>query len=127
MVGNRSSMRSASVSPPSEDIGEIMWAVALYEGEGSIFLNHSRGRAYMRMAVAMTNEWCIRRFHNIVGVGTVTGPYTRRNRNDSPVWVWRTGSVEGVTQVVDLIYEHLSPDRQDQMHRIFDFCNEQAA
>ena len=78
--------------------GGRAWAAGLFEGEGSIYINKTPGRLrkdgsrpvyyYPVLAVAMSDEDVIRKFHRIVGLGVVNGPYELREGN-KPMWYWR--------------------------------------
>jgi hypothetical protein len=62
---------------------ELTWAAGLFEGEGYIGLRDGK---YARMTLGMTDEDVVRRFHLVVGVGSVRGPDLRHNKK--PFWWW---------------------------------------
>jgi hypothetical protein len=65
----------------------VAWAAGIFEGEGCV--TDVNGR--FALLVKNTDEWVIRRFHGIVEVGTVYGPY-RNSEADGhrrkPFWTW---------------------------------------
>jgi hypothetical protein len=69
------------------DAEEIAWAAGLFEGEGSITMC---GR-YVHLQLKSTDEDVVVRFHEVVGCGSVYGPYSY-NQPDGykrkPAWVW---------------------------------------
>jgi hypothetical protein len=67
------------------------WAAGLFEGEGSIvnYIAQREGSSYRRrvLALKMTDEDVVRRFHSIVQAGRVT---LRRSKNErhKDQWAW---------------------------------------
>lgn len=68
----------------------LAWAAGLFEGEGSIGRHNLKrgGRPQWRMTMASTDEDVLRRFHEIVGVGHISGPYCHKNPKHKPYWQW---------------------------------------
>jgi hypothetical protein len=67
---------------------DITWAAGLFEGEGSIDIKKSRGYEYLRLQLASTDEDIIRKFHYIVGLGSVFGPYGPYKTGLKQQWRW---------------------------------------
>jgi len=68
---------------------DTAWAAGLFEGEGSVcWLNMSttNQRRVPNLGLSTTDEDVIRRFHSIVGVGFVYGPYSNSGVGDKPYW-----------------------------------------
>jgi hypothetical protein len=90
----------------------IAWAAGVFEGEGCI--TQMGGR--FAMAVNNTDEWVVRRFHAIVELGQVYGPY-RNSENDGhrrkPFWVW-TAYEEDAFDVMQAMSRWLSRRRLDR-------------
>lgn len=59
---------------------EIAWAAGLFEGEGCISTYQGD---HTQLTLVSTDFDVIERFHRIVGVGTVSGPY---QPNGNPKW-----------------------------------------
>lgn len=68
----------------------IAWAAGLFEGEGSIFAGKERGS--ITLALSMTDEDVVRRFHEVIGRGTVVGPHHRSGQKDQ--WTWRCSTLD---------------------------------
>jgi len=95
---------------------ELAWAAGLFEGEGSIYscpmrYNSRTGRIGIRLELHMTDEDVVRRFGEIVGIGTVRGPY-RSGGDDRfrPRWKWRASGAAAVkflteSGILDLLGE----------------------
>ena len=69
------------------------WAAGLFEGEGcfSTFRKESDGHVYQypRAQMNMTDEDAIRRFHSVVGIGSVSGPHFIKGHPErKPLWRW---------------------------------------
>jgi hypothetical protein len=81
------------VVPPERTPEQLAWAAGLFEGEGCFALiNVKRVRKsyqYIKMGMQMTDEDVVRRFHEVVGVGKVNGPYNQKTYPGSkPFWNW---------------------------------------
>jgi hypothetical protein len=94
------------------------WAAGLFEGEGTI--TRSNGRA--RLAIKMTDEETVRRFHKTVGAGVVYGPYPNRagERDGYPrrdYWLWL---VEGkqAAEIAIRLYPWLGQIRRDRVDEV---------
>lgn len=74
---------------------EFAWACGLFEGEGSITHKKSKGRVLRVLSLGSTDEDVVRRFHKVVGVGKVRGPYRsngpRSLPTHKPIWHWTCG------------------------------------
>jgi hypothetical protein len=101
--------------PPSNDFAEIGWAAGLYEGEGSFYFNRNDNSIYLR--IGMTDRWPLDRFRQIVGAGSVCGPYGPYSDHPhwSPQWAYSCNGWQNCAQVVNLVWDFLSPRRQKQI------------
>jgi hypothetical protein len=63
----------------------LAWAAGIFEGEGSIFV-HPVKKNSVYLKISMTDEDVLRKFHAIVGLGTICGPYRRLDYK--PQWQW---------------------------------------
>lgn len=108
-----------SVTAP--DIREHMaWAAGLFEGEGCVSARVRRTNKHDRSIVArlrMSDEDVVRRFHSVVGVGHVNGPYLDSDRK-KPTWVWQTGSFEAVQAVIAFMWPWLHSRRRARMREL---------
>ena len=125
LADRRYAYRSYPIGLPSSDPAEIGWAAGLYEGEGTFHPNYTKDGIYFRMAINMTNRGVLEKFQRIVGCGSITGPYTPSNPRWSQTYTWRIGAYEGVQQVVNLLWDHLSPERQEQILRVYSEVTDQ--
>jgi hypothetical protein len=103
----------------------LAWAAGLFEGEGSITHRSSHGDTSGRVPIAcrlaLTDEDVIRRFHKVVGVGRLYGPYTHINARDSgkprkPHWLWATTNFEHAQVTIALFWGWLGVRRRSQAH-----------
>jgi len=90
---------------------QIAWAAGLFEGEGS-FTQRSRrygkGR-YPSASLAMTDEDVVRRFHEIVGMGNVNGPYD--HGGNKLRWRWEIGVLQDFREFVEMMSPWLGTRR----------------
>ena len=100
---------------------DLGWAVALFEGEGSFVKRiKGNGRDGFSMTIAMCDESMIRRFHAIIVVGRVSGPFGPYNPNHQACWKWQAhGSVAKL--LARQFYPYLSKKRRTR----FDELDEQ--
>jgi hypothetical protein len=93
---------------------EIAWAAGLFDGEGSITLS---GRC-LHVRLRNTDLELVERFHAIIGIGTVYGPYSRQPQDGlrrKPVWDW-VAREEDALDALALMWSWLSARRRDQAH-----------
>ncbi len=79
-----------------------MWAIGLFEGEGSIVTPTGRGRSSV-LIIQMCDEDVLRKFNSIVGVGHISGPYNyNKNKNVryKSVWKWSTAKRDDVRKLL---------------------------
>jgi hypothetical protein len=87
---------------------ELMWLVALLDGEGCFTLN---GR-YPNIVVSMTDEDSVRLAHQRAGCGSVTGPYQPKNPKHKPFWRWKVAFHPHVFALCKLVAPYMSARRQ---------------
>lgn len=83
---------------------EIAWAAGLFEGEGCI--SHFRRAAGedLQIALVMTDEDVVLRFHEIVNRGKVYGPYHPPSHGDRRKQFWRWAALgDAAHDVLDLL------------------------
>jgi hypothetical protein len=87
---------------------DLAWAAGLFEGEGCFSLHH-KGRT-ARALLSMTDEDVVRRFHDIVGFGTVIQKTGLKPPN-LPQWRWAANSRHEFERTVDLFTPWLGERR----------------
>ena len=90
------------------------WLTGIYEGEGSITRNGKREGHGLQLTVSMKDLDIIRRLHRVSGVGTVEGPYIRKDGGHSAMWRWSVRKRAEVLYVARGMWEHLGERRQQQ-------------
>jgi hypothetical protein len=93
---------------------QIAWAAGLFDGEGSITLSGESLHVRMRN----TDFELIERFHDVLRIGSVYGPYTRDERDGyrrKPFWDWVAREEDGLDALA-LMWQWLSARRRDQAH-----------
>lgn len=98
---------------------QLAWAAGLFEGEGCFSTRHCGSDRSLVARLKMTDEDVVRRFFEIVQVGNVTGPYTKVGRK--PVWIWQTGSFEGVQFTVAIFWKWLHARRRHRAKELLEF------
>lgn len=95
---------------------DLAWAAGVFEGEGSIS-GLGKNRLRPRLAMNMTDEDVMRRFHEIVGVGYINGPFVPRGLrvDGSPrkqQWRWTADKFEWVQAVLTAFWPWLGDRRR---------------
>jgi hypothetical protein len=90
---------------------KFMWAVGLFEGEGSMS-NYAGRRRALRLQLHITDEDVLRRFAEAVDVGSISGPYLHAG-NRKPYWCWHVG-YEGAETLLERMLPHLGERRTAQ-------------
>lgn len=103
----------------------VEWAAGLFEGEGCFYPHHrENGRVRAFAVLSMTDEDSVRSFHEIVGVGSIFGPYTDyRTVKDGaprkPQWRWyATGSK--AEAVARLLWPYLGIRRRGRIREMME-------
>lgn len=97
----------------------VAWAAGLFEGEGSFGLKSSR---YPVASLGMTDEDVVRRFHDVVGVGQVYGPFNHGRQAENPTykphWQWQIQSFEGVQFLAGMFWPWLGFRRKEKVTEV---------
>jgi hypothetical protein len=87
----------------------VAWAAGLFEGEGCVTVSRNE----LTTRLPNTDESIVRRFWDVVQVGTVYGPSERRERDGfkrKPFWVW-VATKESALDALELLGPWLSERR----------------
>jgi hypothetical protein len=96
---------------------ELAWAAGLFEGEGCVAAyHHSKNARAVRAWLSSTDEDVIHRFHEIVGVGRLSGPYHQNGFDRQGLrWRWQVSRKPDVTEFLDGVYPYLGHRRREQI------------
>ena len=96
---------------------DLGWIVALFEGEGCV----SRMRVGWQLELKMTDEDVVRHFADIIGIGSVHGPYQEQGRRShvKPYWSWHCGRREDILNIVGLFAPLMGTRRANKMTECF--------
>lgn len=93
----------------------LAWMAGLFEGEGYVqgrpkTYTRKDGRAFtsvgFRLAISMTDEDIMRRFHSLAGVGRLNGPRlspSMARKNMKPLWDFCANGAEGYALMIALL------------------------
>lgn len=98
---------------------QLAWAAGIYEGEGT-FSSRKTGKIDRGLVakLKMADEDVIRRFHAILGVGNVTGPYKCDGAGTKPLWVWQCGSFQAVQHTMAVLWPWLCSRRRAKIQTL---------
>lgn len=107
---------------------EISYVAGLLEGEGcvSIKKRSAKGRSYPqpKIQVNMKDEDVIRHLHRIVGAGTVTGPYRRKDKPHwSPIWHWQVSKYDEILRILTAIKPLMGKRRTAQIDAVLEILS----
>ena len=99
---------------------DIAWAAGLFEGEGCFTRKRNGGRLVVAAALSMTDEETVRRFHQVLGFGTVYSldPPSWRDGKRKPQWRWQTGREYEFRALVELLDPYLGERRWRRAHEL---------
>lgn len=99
----------------------VAWAAGFFEGEGYFTFHTDKRRPHLpgRPFVGLLNSnlGMLRRFHEIVGVGHISGP--RRRFVNKPMYTWQATGEKDVRSVYAMFARYLSEERCTQAECIF--------
>ncbi len=101
------------------------WAAGLFDAEGSTSLSDHRSHAGYKYVEASITQGCdhaipqeLVRFHSVVGLGQIYGPYGEGGTNE-PVYRWRVQQLDEVRRVVHLLLPWLGGVKRTQAFGAF--------
>lgn len=106
---------------------DMAWAAGLFEGEGSIVWtsvpprNNTKKRHYRcQLSLHSTDEDVVRRFHKVIGIGVVNGPYnySTKKTKRKPSWYWAVGSHERVQAAIAMMWPWLCSRRRERAKEV---------
>ena len=99
---------------------DIVWAAALFEGEGSIFLRKDYPNSRY-ISISMTDKDVMQRFVNVVGYGNLNGPYKGTKQ---PYWSWECAKKIQVLRILKMFLPHFGIRRAEKAIEAITFLNE---
>jgi len=104
---------------------DLAWAAGLFEGEGCFSTRHySRDRSLLAK-IKMSDEAVVSKFHKVIKVGNVTGPYLALKKK--PVWIWQVGSFEGVQHTISSLWNWLGTRRRTRAKELINLYHNRGA
>jgi hypothetical protein len=100
------------------DALDVAWAAGLFEGEGcftAIRTDKSSNR-YLRVALLTTDEDVLRRFHRIVGTGSIT--IEPRRHGTKMQWRWQVTRECDFRSIVRLFEPYLGNRRRSRAYEL---------
>ena len=108
---------------------ELGWIVALFEGEGCLTFGlqggpHPSHLGIWRAFIKMTDEDVVRRFHELIGVGTILSLGSEGFRKDGDpykdAWRWTITRQEDVLNFCALLAPHMGARRAAKLTACID-------
>lgn len=98
---------------------ELAWAAGLFEGEGSVILG-KRGEKilYHRLCITQTDLDVLEKFHQIVDIGNLVGPFKNGGLGTKIVHRWQAYKWKEISDLAIRFYPMLGNRRQEQILRM---------
>src|SRR5258708_158842 len=101
---------------------EVIWAAGFFDGEGHArsHKNYSRSGKYekyigVKLSIKQTDRRVLDRFQKaIMGFGYIHSQKWDGILTHKPLWYWQAGSFEQTQAVIAMLYQFLSPVKQEQ-------------
>lgn len=90
------------------------YCAGLFEGEGSIVYTNGKSRG-IQLSIHSIDEHPLALFCELMGFGTVRGPYQRRTFNNLPIYKFDIVGYEKVQYAICQLWFWLSPRRKEQV------------
>lgn len=105
---------------------ELAWAAGFFDGEGNVrFGSNAPLKGSIRVQVGQTDRRVLDRFQKaVLGLGKVYGPYPRLKENWQPRYIFETHGFEQSQAIVAMLYQFLSPVKQEQCLKALGEYNE---
>jgi hypothetical protein len=107
---------------------ELAWAAGFFDGEGCTCLRkeykkNNLGKRYrtisVQMQIVQVRSEPLRRFHNVLGLGSFGGPYTPSGKNSKRYFKWSTAGRKSVCQALILMWPWLSLPKREQAQQVW--------
>lgn len=93
---------------------ELAWCAGFYDGEGCTFVDAGNVIGVM---ISQVDRRTLDRFRAATGIGTVYGPYEKKNPNEQPYYVFRARRHKA-EQVISKLWPMLSEPKREQIEHI---------
>lgn len=100
---------------------EIAWAAGLFEGEGCVYIakqsckwRDGEKKFQVKLEIKHTDEDVLQRFHAIIAVGNIVGPYWAK-KSTKPFWSWTSAAVADVAYIASLFFPYLGYRRRAKL------------
>lgn len=94
-------------------IADLAWAAGLFEGEGCI----SHNKIAPRASISMSDEDVVRRFHRLIGMGSVAAT-PRKKEGYKDLWTWTVAGYKSTQYVMALLWQWLGVRRKARTEEI---------
>ena len=109
---------------PSEDsigLKSIEWAAGLFEGEGCI--HHRKDKDSWQLGITMTDQDVMEAVFEVMGVGSLRGPYKKAAHHHKPYYQWRVYSKEDIFKVICDFYPYMGERRREKFDEFLSTYN----
>ena len=101
----------------------LAWMAGLFEGEGCI---NTRANGAVILKMGMTDEDVVRKFHAMIGCGTVGNPiYHKTMPHYKPHWDWQVSGSERVQAILAAFWVFLGDRRKSRAIEAIQICSKQ--
>lgn len=96
---------------------DLAWAAGFFDGEGcfSTHLQKNRGKSF-RITIVQVDREVLDKFHQIVQVGNVTGPYSPPSHRGQPYYLYRVQG-RAVIDAAKVMWPYLGTLKRSQFRK----------
>jgi hypothetical protein len=106
---------------------ELAWAAGFFDGEGSVYMrdsgNKNKAYLYATVAISQNDTEVLERFRAAVGLGSITGPVSYKDKT-LPMYQLRIGSYPEVVKVKELLWPFLSSKKKEQFDHVLSIVHQ---
>ena len=118
------SQQRQSLAAIGQRYTDIVWAAGLFEGEGCITYQ-SKYPNTRTINISSTDFDIIERFINVVGYGSLLGPYiSEKSGNKKHYWSWAVSKRTEVLRILKMFLPHFGQRRSEKAIEAINHLNE---
>lgn len=95
----------------------LAWASGFFDGEGSTSAIINQGKLLISVSISQVDVDVLRKFHETVKTGSITGPYKARTLNSRDRWIYSAYGFEKVQYIMCLLWNNLSSIKKNQFSK----------
>ena len=100
----------------------IEWVAGLFEGEGCLHKRSGKTNSW-QLGINMTDRDVMEAVYEVMGVGTLRGPYKKAAHNHKDYYQWRVYNKEDIFKVICDFYPYMGERRREKFDEFLSTYN----